>query len=476
MTWSSGNSTMEKNALCISLLSGYFKAAVLQRGSVVNTFERAEPLEDLLAFPSLLTEAVEHSKSQAKRAVMVVAHARLSTQIVEVPPAESAMLDRYLERRVKGLKSFEGDAAWSRQPAMRNKNSEAVLLHLLPRNVLDQLAAGCESSGMQLVRVIPTTSVLANQLSKLPLAEGEIALLAAETGRTTSVVIGTRDGRVCLARVLPNTWNRKADSVAMDLDRTIGFINQESGVVVNSVWLFGVGAEVQAPKLASSLSLPVKISPVPVTPFYWAEQAATLSEANDGNLVSLEARQAPQRRRLLAVIMALTVMFCLASLAVTCWFEYVRRQNLGTLARTSVETRRLEARIYQAEQREAELKRKRGFSEFVEGETLRPVPGWFLGYVGEVVPEEFLLTQLRVAHTNNQWQMKMHGTLQPASDRSRPDALRARFASLTNALVNGPFRVKLTRSFLNDPLMDSSQGAAGQTRKPVQFEIEGVMQ
>ncbi len=467
---------MEKNAICISLLSGQFKAASMLRGSVVGTFERPEPLDDLLGFPSALAEAVEFTKCKAKRAVMVMAHARLSNQIVEVPPAESGTLDRYLARRVQVLKSFEDDAAWSRRPAMRNKNADAVLLHLLPRTVLDQLASGCESEGIQLVRVIPTTSVLATQLAKLPIEENEVALLVAETGRTTTVVIGTRDGRVCLARVLPNTWNRKPESIAMDLERTIGFINQESGVVVNSVWLFGAGAEAQVPKLSSSLSLPVKISPVPVTPCYWAEQAATLPEADDGNLVSLEARQAPQRRRMLAVTMTLSILFCVAALLAAGWFEYTRRQNLVAVDRASTETLRLQTRIHDAEQREAQLKRKRGLSEFVEAESLRPVPEWFLGYLGEVFPESFLLTQLRVARTNSHWEMKLSGVLQPANDQAKVDAVRADYASLTNTLVNGPFRVKVTRSVLNDSMSEAPRAGVARADRAVQFDLEGVMQ
>ena len=45
------------------------------------------------------------------------------------------------------------------------------------------------------------------------------------------------------------------------------------------------------------MKVPVHISPVEYTPFYWTEQASRLPEKNDGNLVSLEVRQAPQRRR-----------------------------------------------------------------------------------------------------------------------------------------------------------------------------------
>src|SRR5205807_4710217 len=98
----------------------------------------------------------------------------------------------------------------------------------------EELAKDCEEAQLQLVRVLPTTAILANHLKSLPLAKDEVAVLAAETGLMTTVVVGRKDGRVCVGRVVRSNWNTEPERVAIDLTRSIGFAEQQSGLVVNS--------------------------------------------------------------------------------------------------------------------------------------------------------------------------------------------------------------------------------------------------
>jgi len=212
---------MDKNALCLSLLNGQFKAAAMRKGSIAATWERPEPLEDLAGLTAVLREAAERTRPTSRRVALVLAHPRLSHQIVEVPPTRGWAVERFLERRVQAIKPFEGLAAWSSQPALPTRNANARLVDLLPKDVVDQIGQGCAAAGMQLERIIPATAVLSAQLRELPLEKDEVALLAAVTGTTTTVVIGRRDGRVCLARVLNSTWTTQPERVAMDLTRTV---------------------------------------------------------------------------------------------------------------------------------------------------------------------------------------------------------------------------------------------------------------
>ena len=50
-------------------------------------------------------------------------------------------------------------------------------------------------------------------------------------------------GQILLARTLPGNWNQDAQRLAVDLNRTILFVNQQQGAALNQgVWLFGPGA------------------------------------------------------------------------------------------------------------------------------------------------------------------------------------------------------------------------------------------
>src|SRR5205823_11521057 len=123
---------------------------------------------------------------------------------------------------------------------------QQVVLYLIPNTLLTQFLQGCQRHGYYLTAVLPPSAVLHQQRRQLPLEKGEVALLAAETAGSTTVVIGGSDGQIFLARTLAGNWNDGAERLALDLNRTILFVQQQYGVTVNrGVWLFGTGAEEQ---------------------------------------------------------------------------------------------------------------------------------------------------------------------------------------------------------------------------------------
>src|SRR5439155_24583906 len=129
----------------------------------------------------------------------------------------------------------------------------------------------------------------------------EVALLAADTGGTTTVVIGRKDGQIYLCRTLSSSWSTQAERVNVDLNRTLLYVKQQFAAAVNSVWLFGDGAQNQIDRLRTALRLPVKLSPVQPAPSYWNQETLKLPVGDTNNLISLQQLQAPRRRVLLRV-------------------------------------------------------------------------------------------------------------------------------------------------------------------------------
>src|SRR5438477_448231 len=181
---------MERTILCLSCLNGQLNAVVVDNGSLGRSWQRPGLLEDFSTFGVIVKEAIAETGFSGRQIALVLAHPRLNDQVLEIPPIKGWTLDRFVERRAQRLKTFESEATWNYQRAMPTKNSEAILVHLFPRGFLDQLATGCEEAGLQLVRVLSATSVLSAQLKDLPLEKDDVALLAAETEATTTVVIG----------------------------------------------------------------------------------------------------------------------------------------------------------------------------------------------------------------------------------------------------------------------------------------------
>jgi hypothetical protein len=486
---------MERSILCLSCLNGQLKAVAVQRGSPSRSWERPAPVDDFTSFGTVAKEAVEKIGYTGQQVALVLAHPRLNDQIMEVPPVKGWTLDRFLQRRAQRLKTFDGEAVWSQQPAMATKNSEAVLLHLFPKELLDQLARGCKEANLQLVRVLPATAVLSNQLKQLPLEKDEVTLLAAETGPTTTVVIGRKDGRVCLGRVLHTSWNLQPDRVAVDLTRTIGFAEQQTGATVTSAWMFGPGAPARLPEMQALLKLPARSSPVECQPFYWAEQAAKHSAKGDGDLVSLEAREAPQRRKFLRVTGVVLLILFLASLGIAGYFEWLRRNDLKTIEKLDADLVRIREVKTDWQQRHADRVWKSGLIRIVSDEKPAPLAGWFLGYLSEAAPEDLLLTDLRVTRTNNLWLVRIAGTAQPTTNAAPEVVFREAFAEMINNLTTGPFQLEIQRSALGDeaenptgPTQDQSArppavdalpaiapGTEIQTPKTNTFVIEGII-
>lgn len=463
---------MDSNLLCLSWLNGRFRAAVLNRGTRGTTWERPGVVEDFAGFEDALSEAVAATHASGRQVAIVLAHPRHIHQLLEMPPLKGANLGKFLRRRVPTLKTFDGDAAWACQPAMPTKNSHAVLLHIFPQNLVDQLVAGCAKLDLELVRLLPTTAVLSSQLKGLPVPREELAMVVAETGSSTTVVIGTSDGRVCLGRVLQGCWEQQQDSLAVDLTRTIGFAEQQSGLVVGSVWLFGAEVPGQLAGLEAALRLPVQPSPVEYTPYYWAEQAAKLPEKDDGNLLSVQLREAPRRRRLLTATGLILLILLVVALGVTGFVEVLRKQWVGMLNREKSEVVRLQGVLADWRQRHAELSRKRDYIRIVLVEKPIPAGAWFLGYLNEAVPDELLLKELRVLRTNEGWFVSLGGVAQPTTNTAPKVAITRASTAMTNALVTGPFRLRIARNLTIG--RREKVGAKNTTNET--FLLEGMIQ
>src|SRR6266536_2148252 len=161
-----------------------------------------------------------------------------------------------------------------------------------------------------------------------------IVLLAAETGGTTTVLIGRKDGEIYLGRTLNSSWNIYPDRVNVDLNRTILYVKQQFGESVGSICLFGKGAEEHLRVMQASVKVPVALSPTPPSPFYWNEEVQKLPNDDTNNLVSAELLQAPQRRRLVKVTGLIIGLAALGAVATAVMFQLLvmdRRSQMDKL-------------------------------------------------------------------------------------------------------------------------------------------------
>ncbi len=477
--------------LSVSWLNGQFKAVAVQRGVIEGTWEHPGEVEGTQNFEQLIRDAVKETGFRGTTVSLVLAHPRLTQQLVETPPIRGPALAKFVARQAQQQKMFEGEAAAAYQPAVSGHESQRLLLHLFPRPLLDQLIQAAQRNDLFLTSVIPSTAVLQSQLEQLPMEKTEIALLAADTGGFTTVIIGRSDGQVLLARTLASSWNSEAARLSVDLSRTILFVNQQYGVAVDKgVWLFGSGTKEHFPELQRLIQVPVKLSPVEYSPFYWATETLKLKLGpTTPNFVSLELQKAPQRKTMLKVTTVITALVVTACLGATVFCQLQARESRQRLAKLTAQSTQLQTRHQELQKQIAELNRKHDVIQRVIDNRTPPVPGWFLGYLSEAVPAELVVTNLHLKREADRWRFQLAGVLQPTGRPTTPNALSNAVATLSTRLTTGPFHCKLlTNGGTNAPAASTAKAptlanwaarlaanAPPDTTAETNFKLEGVL-
>ena len=130
--------------------------------------------------------------------------------------------------------------------------------------------------------------------------------------------------------------------------------------------------------------------------------------------------------------------------------------------------------------REREFLQQKQFVKLVSDEKVPPVGGWFLGYLGNTLPEELLLNQFLLKRENDLWHVELGGVLQPSTNQAPATVLAAAVASLKKSLTEGPFHVRILSEGERGRAATAGANAAGRPAVPAtgenRFFLEGVME
>lgn len=444
-----GTSTIPANltTLGVSWLNSQFKAVAVHRGQVEAAWEREGTTDGPEHFDAFIREAVHETGYRGQTVVLVLAHPRLSQQLVDLPPVKGKKLQKVIQRQAKQQKMFPGEASWASEPCPPGKAAQRVVLHLFPKQLISQLVLGCKRNGLRLTAVLPPSAVLQQQFAYLGLEKDEVGLLAAETAGSTTLAAGGSDGQVLLARTLPGSWNEDPQKLGVDLNRTALFISQQYSSPINrGLWLFGPGAEEQVPAIQKHVQLPIDVSPVLDDPFYWATEALKLRPEQSPNLISSEMREQPQRRVFATAVGIITALMIITSLLASSYFLSQARQEAANLRAISRDTGRLQANKTALEALDHELSRKKQVIKLVLGERPPPTPAWFLAYLGEAVPPELVVTNLHIVRDDDYYKVQVAGTMQRALPVTAAPPVADPVDVLKARLSGPPFNLKISET------------------------------
>lgn len=483
-----------KTTLSVSWMGKQFRALAVQRGEVQGAWTSPDPVDGTHNFSGLIEKAVAACGYSGATVSLVLGHPRLAHQYLDVPPAKGAGLQKLLERMAQqqARSLFPSKAAWSVQAAESMKGTPRYLFNLFPKPLLDELVEGARKAGLFLTAVLPPTAVLQNQLLELPSGDTQVVMLAADTGGSTTLLVGRSDGSLLLTRGLASTWRGDRAALALDLRRTMLFVNQQHGVNVEGLFLFGAGAAECIEPLGTDVGLPTRLSPTEYCDDYWATEALRLQASLAQNLISPEQQQAPQRRRIAWVVTIATALLVASSAIVSARLHLLRRSERQSLATLRTQLADLQVRHRQLQEHHAELARQRNLVDVVAVKRAPPVPTWMFGYLSEAVPRELVVTNLVVRKEHDVWRLQLSGTVQPGGPTSSAESLARAVSILTNRLANGPFHVQFPDASSPTPAGESKTnttpaplsawlGKLGPIARPQPttdqgFLLEGVMQ
>jgi hypothetical protein len=432
--------------LCISWFNNQFKAVAVHRGTVVGTWERPGDTDGPDKFDAFVREAGQQTNYKGQSVTLVLSHPRLVQQLIEVPPVKGHALDKVIQRQAQQQKMFAGEAAYTSQLSPSDKTTQRVVLHLFPKLILNQFIQGCKRNGLHLNSIIPASAVVQHQLTQLGLDKDEIGLVAADTGGTTTIVAGTGEGKILLARTLSGNWNGEVERLAVDLNRTVLFVNQQYSVTINrGLWIFGQNADQKCESLQDIIPLPVEESPVEYEPFYWATQALKLRPETTPNLITREMRQAPQRRAFGFVVTIATAIVVVGSLLSASFFLRQANQESRNIESLNKQMTKLQTMRSTLEALDKELSRKKQVIKLVIGERPPPTPAWFLAFLGEAVPSDLVVTNLQIARKEDFYTVSVSGTFQAQlqTHQPQPQQIVDPVAVLKARLAGAPFHLKI---------------------------------
>ncbi|MFT5467008.1 MAG: hypothetical protein ACI8UO_002111 [Verrucomicrobiales bacterium] len=482
---------MHKELLVLTWLNGHVQFVSTSGGRVVATSEcdhEVDPDDASADLAKLIQTGAKHANYTGKNLAVVLEHAQLTQQLLETPPAKGRDLELFIERQVDQLKICDGDVAWSFKPTHQIKDSNGLMLYLLPQAICDRLTKAAKVAGLHLLMVVSPGALLHLQIAELPVPDDGIALVAAETQGTTSIVVGRKDGTVFLGRSLHCSWENDPERVASQINRSTVFIRQQFGNDVSQVYLLGRGAENLTEVMSESVELPVTFCDEEITPTHWAARVASQPAEMTANLIGREQQRAPQRRLMVAVTAVLLTMLGAVSIAVCLWIESKIRVETDKVASFQPRLADLQMRKSDLERRLEGLAADEQLATFIEEHKLPPAPGIFLSYLASILPSELILTTLQVkridrlsgerdAPPDGLWSVRVEGTVSwDATGEMSSAQVHSAYLGLGAELVEGPFHLSITektRQFA--PLRDKPAWDVATQGGADQFFIEGVM-
>ena len=465
---------LKKTILGVSLIHGHMRALAVVKDQVIGHWESSETIETSEQLHAALAEAIKETQYQGQKVSFLVEDKRFVHQYLQVPAMKMADLRLYLANIVEEMKTWEGPTAWRFRTTEEARGKMGVLLDIWPQEFVDELVMGCQELEMTPALIVPLSSTFVEQVRSLPLENEDIVLLVTLMSNKIALLVAKGDGTPLFERFLGPTCEGvdPSERIGREITRSILFCSQQFGINVSQVWMFGESSSVSVSSVQPFVGLTMMQSPMNPDPSYWIWVSLSLPIQSPCNFTSYEIRLAPLRKLLMKVTAAAVLGFLILGVGLSSFLQgrLVGEQSLSlALASQSSELFK-EKKEWQT--RLDELARQQARTRHIMEHRPHPLPGWMLGYLGNVLPPELTLNKTLITREANEWKVELTG-MAPGDLVVGSQTL----ATFEKRLREGPYHVEFTSDWRGAWLQQvSEQQQQDASPEPRQFSMHGRIQ
>lgn len=452
----------------IEWIYGEFLISRFAGGKSVEHWQAPYPVTDLASLSRAMHDASRKIDLPRGGDVAIAYEDDLHThEFLEVPKLGKRDLEKHLARRVEQSKPFDDAAAWCYHPAKPGQKLEGVLLHLMPRRIVEAVTRICGEYYLTPKRLVPLTEIISEHVPKLGAEGSEVLLLIAMFSERVQLVVAHGDGEVLFVRELQYAWqNDNLDRLVVDINRTIGYAKQRIGLRPDRAWVMGEHAHRVIDAFEKDLECPVKVDDTAVATDFWMAEVAGLPQRLDSNFIPRLARRAVSRKSLLraAVLTGFSLFGAAATVgAVVQWLVSTKMLDAQTI---QVDIAEFEQNILhlQEELRVFDLEQLRLNQLTVDAFNM---PALFLSHLGNMVPNGLVLLTANVVREDDYWTIELAGTTDLPFEQAPSE-----FALLESRLAARPWNAEITESW-RDTWMEQLKSGGAAAEGSVGFRITG---
>ncbi len=429
---------VKKKILSITLFQGWIRILKLDKSGKEKTWSTQNKVRSIDEIRDALKEAVNFTGSKGCSASIILDHDQLRHKAIDIPPMNSKDTHDYIARKVDQIKEFGGEAAFSYKKTSR-KDKEHVSINYIPLSFIDELKQACADAGVFLMLIIPFLRVREHQFRELSIGKDEVAAIVVSMYDKVSLLIGKNDGAIFSDRHLKVDLDNFEDieRVSKEVQRSILYNKQQFGERVVQVVLSEQFGENVYQCFTKNLDIPIGWLPPKPSRFYWNHELLNISFNDEGNLLFRKYRDEIVIKRFTRVAVTLAIALWIISISAFVFIEcllYKERKMLTDIRPRAIELRKTREALLD---RKAKINGLRRSTKMLDEERVPPVPGWFLGYLCNVVPNGLVLTKFQISYKDYKWEVLVDGF---SNNGNR--VMMKKFKELRNDFQNGPFKMR----------------------------------